>query len=215
MAKTPFTKQDQDRIQQAVANAESKTSGEIVPYYVEQSDDYSEAIWRGGLFFVILSLAGIFGIYQIEGQWFSLGLYQTLGIISIAMLIGLGLGLIPFFRRLLAGDTLVERRVKARAMQAFIEEEVFQTKDRTGILIFMSMLEHRVMVIGDSGINDKVAQSDWQHVVEKVVQGIKSGKAADGLVEAIALCGELLHRKGVKIQDDDTNELSDGIRIGE
>ena len=215
MAKNPFNKADQERIQQAVAAAESATSGEIVPYYVERSDDYSEAIWRGGLAFVVLGLAGVFGIFQISGEWSAPGVYQILGMIAVALVLGMGLAYIPFVRRLLAGDALINRRVYSRAMQAFIEEEVFQTRDRTGILIFMSMFEHRVLVMGDSGINARVKQDDWDHVVQKVIEGIKNKQPAEGLVDAIGLCGELLHRKGVAIKADDTNELPDSVRIGD
>ena len=42
-----FSEQDLSRIKHAVEDAEKKTSGEIVPYVVQQSDDYERAVWRG------------------------------------------------------------------------------------------------------------------------------------------------------------------------
>jgi putative membrane protein len=103
--------------------------------------------------------------------------------------------------------------VHHRAMRAFVEEEVFKTVDRTGILLFVSMLEHRIEVIGDEGINRKVTVEDWAGVVAEIRKGILEGRLADGIVRAIDLCGGLLDRKGVDIQPGDTNELSDDIRF--
>jgi putative membrane protein len=100
-------------------------------------------------------------------------------------------------------------------MEAFVAEEVFNTKDRTGILIFLSLLEHQVLVIGDSGINAKVQQAEWDSVVHTIVEGMKAHKPADGLIAAIRQCGELLHREGVAIKPDDKNELSDKLRTSE
>ncbi len=108
----------------------------------------------------------------------------------------------------------MERRVQQRAAEAFITEEVFDTKDRTGVLIFLSLLEHCVLVVGDSGINAKVEQAEWADVVQTVVSSVRKGKAADGLVSAIQKCGDLLRREGLKRRGDDQDELPDYLRIG-
>jgi putative membrane protein len=107
---------------------------------------------------------------------------------------------------------LVERRVAQRAAEAFLAEEVFDTRDRTGILLFLSLLEHKVLVLGDAGINAKVQQSEWEEVVKLIVDGMRSGKPADGLIEAIQKCGALLKREGVVIKPDDKDELSNQMR---
>jgi putative membrane protein len=72
-----------------------------------------------------------------------------------------------------------------------------------------------VVVLGDSGINAKVQQSDWDDVVKTIVDGMKAGKPADGLVEAIRQCGALLRKEGVAIRVDDKNELSNKMRTSE
>ena len=215
MAKHPFSEADQNRIKEAVAAAETKTAGEIVPYYVSESDDYQEATWRGGLIFAILGLLAASGLLRYYGDWSSFGSYEALGIVFGSLALGVALSYIPLLRRWLAGRELLDRRTRARALEAFVEEEVFDTEDRTGILIFMSMFERRVIVIGDSGINAKVGQSDWNEVVDLIRSGMKAGNPTNGLVDAIKKCGQLLHKKGVEIQEDDSNELSDSLRIGD
>jgi putative membrane protein len=125
----------------------------------------------------------------------------------------LAVRVLPPVKRLFAGGHLMTRRVEQRAAEAFISEEVFATKKRTGILIFLSMLERRVLILGDAGIHSKVRQDDWHEIITMVVGAIRSGKPADGLVEAIGRCGALLAGHGVGIEPGDTDELSDNLRI--
>jgi putative membrane protein len=117
-------------------------------------------------------------------------------------------------RSLLVSDITKNERVYQRAKIAFLEEDIFNTVDRTGILIFISHLEHKVVVIGDAGINEKVKQEDWQNVVNLILTGIKQGEITNGIVKAIGECKELLLHHGFKARKDNTNELSDDLRIG-
>jgi len=209
-----FTSADQNRIVAAVKEAEGKTSGEIVPYVVGYSDLYEEAEWRaGGLFGVALVLMVI--ILQVfTSIWLPVGLLQILLVILLGAAIGMLLGrFVAPFRRFFAGNALLERRVAQRAAEAFVAEEVFKTKNRTGILIFLSLFERKVLVVGDAGINAKVAKDDWHDIVDRVVKGIRAGRPADGLIEAIQQCGQLLQQHGVSIRPDDQDELPDSLRL--
>lgn len=120
---------------------------------------------------------------------------------------------VPFVKRALVSAEVMDRRARRRAGMAFLEEEIFATRDRTGILIFLSLFEHRVVILGDSGINARVEEADWQGIVDDLAAGIRAGRAAGALVEAIGRCGELLERKGVEIRPDDTDELADDLRL--
>lgn len=206
-----------ESIKQAVSKAEKRTSGEIVPYFVDRSDRYDITVWRGAslMAMVTIGAAAIFSVvYQGWGlAWLYTG--QGVAILTIVSgFIGALLGAyVPPLKRMLAGRDLVERMVHHRATRAFVEEEVFNTRDRTGILLFVSMLEHRIEVLGDEGINRRVTPEDWIGVVGKIREGIKTKKVANGLIEAIELCGQLLERRGVEIQPDDTDELSNEVRF--
>lgn len=214
-----FTEADLERIREAVSGAEGQTSGEIVPYVMPRSGRYNVAVWRGASLMALLAL-GVSGlIFQFYQGW-SLGwLYTGWGTAVLALVAGtLGAVLtayVPPIKRFMAGPDLLNRTVHRRAMQAFVEEEVFNTRERTGILLFVSLLEHRIEVIGDAGINRRVTPDDWVEVVTRIRDGIKSGKPAEGLIDAIGMCGQLLQRKGVEIRPDDINELSDSVRLRE
>ena len=116
-------------------------------------------------------------------------------------------------RRLVLSGEEMDREVRQRAVEAFVEHEVFATRERTGVLIFLSLFERRVVVLGDSGINARVKPGEWDGIVAGIVAGIKRGQPGQALVEAIGRCGELLQREGVERRADDANELPDRLHL--
>jgi putative membrane protein len=215
MSSSPFSQADLDRITAAVNEAESKTSGEIVPYFTETSDDYRIAHWRGGALFAGLTMCVLLLVQARSETWLPLSILEGSGLTITGFFLGfLLVRLIPSFKRLLIGHSLVEHRVSERASLAFLSEEVFKTRERTGIMIYLSFFERKVVVLGDSGINTKVKQSDWDGIVHALVKSIKENKMTDGIVEAIRQCGSLLQQHGVARRADDTDELRDDLRIG-
>ncbi|HRK72682.1 MAG TPA: hypothetical protein PLL64_00285 [Rhodothermales bacterium] len=217
MANTVLTDTDLQRVRTAVQQAEARTSGEIVPFIVKKSDVYASAAWRAGAFGMLLGGLIGFGLSQFNNTWGLGWLYTNWGVVLLMLLFAAGFFALaqfqPGMKRFFAGYLALNKRVQQRAVQAFLTEEVFNTEDRTGILLFISLMEHRILVMGDSGINAKVQQEDWEQVVARIKRGIKQNSLADGLVEAIQMCGDLLERKEVKIKPNDRNELSDDLRI--
>lgn len=214
-----FTEAELDQIKRAVAGAEERTSGEIVPYIVDRSDRYDVTLWRGASIMALFSVCFAGLTYQFYDGWGLAWLYSGQGIaflvISAGIVGALIGGYVPAVKRKLAGTELLARTVHHRAMRAFVEEEVFNTRDRTGILLFISMLEHRIEVLGDEGINRRVSADDWADVVGKIRDGIKQDKVAQGMIDAIDICGQLLERRGVEIQPDDSDELSNEVRFSD
>lgn len=211
-----FSDSDRARIEEAVGQAEARTSGEIVPVIVSRSGSYPSALWMAAMIGVIPGLL----VYE----WMVLGATGwgpspwTAQLMPLTMLAGglVGAGLVrfvPFLHRLLIPESRMVQAVHARAQQAFLENEVFLTRERTGILILVSLFEHRVEVLGDSGINAKVASEDWADVVTDIISGIRDGDPTGGLVRAIGHCGELLEKAGVERRDDDQDELSNAPQI--
>ncbi len=215
MSPHPFSQSDLDRIADAVRAAESKTSGEIVPYFVRQSDDYRVARWRGGTAFSAVAVLVTLAVQFRAESWIGIGLVEFSALIIVCYLLGmLMVRGSPAFKRLMLGHALMDHYVSRRASVAFLSEEVFKTRERTGILLFVSFFEQRVVILGDSGINAKVSQSDWDGVVHNLIKMLKAGETVEGLVNAIQECGELLKNHGVERRRDDTDELDDSLRVG-
>jgi putative membrane protein len=209
--KSRFSEDDLARIGAAVAAAENGTSGEIVPVFVESSGPYTEAAWRGG---TVLGAAAVAAGFLLAPDSMAGHAWTPLLVFASAFAAGTLAALVsPALLRLLAPRRAMDELVSLRAEAAFTREQVFATRDRTGILIFVSLLERKVRVLADSGIHAKVADGTWDTVVAKVVSGMKAGRPADGIVEAVDLCGQLLRQHGFAARPDDTNELPDSLRV--
>lgn len=210
---------DLERVRRAVGEAEQRTSGEIVPYVVERSGSYEVAVWRGASGAALLAMGLGVLLLQFYDGWGLGWLYTNWGMALLASLAGvvgaaLAAAVAPL-KRLLVGAGQMAVRVHRRASLAFLEEEVFQTRDRTGILLFVSLFEHRIEVLGDTGISEQVSDDEWIEIVDTIRAGIKEDHFADGLVEAVGMCGRLLEKKGLAIRPDDTDELPDDVRLRE
>ncbi len=211
-----FPETDLTRIADAVRSAESTTSGEIVPYVAEMSDDYEETIWQAGLFSALLVLVPYAVIHALTETWLPWSVGEVmLSALVVSALSMMTLWFFPRFRLIFASKEKAKLRVAQKAKEAFLHEEVFNTRERTGILIYVSLLEHEVVVLGDSGINAKVEKSAWEEITRYVTNGMQSAKPAEGLIRAIQACGALLERHGVARRADDRDELSDGLRTEE
>jgi putative membrane protein len=213
--RTLFSEADLEAIQAATAAGESRTAGEIVPYIVERVVDSDMARWRGATLGA-LGAALVVGLVHIFGDfWGGFGVWW----ITLPTVVGAGAGYLAagidaVGRRLIPEDH-IDRSVHLRAKAAFLEEEVFATRDRTGILVFLALFEHRAVILADEGIHRAVPQDEWQHLVDDLIAGIKAKRAAAALVEAVTRCGRLLEQYDVERRPDDEDELPDAPRIRE
>ncbi|MEA3543737.1 MAG: TPM domain-containing protein [Thermodesulfobacteriota bacterium] len=196
-----FTKEEQKKIEAAVKAAEQKTSGEIVPMVVDSSYDYPRAELIGGgtlALAVGLLFSWIFGG---ESIWWFLPVFMV-GFFAFQQLIRK----FPDFKRKLIRPDELTAEVKEKALVSFLEYGLHETRDRTGILILISLFEHRVQVLADSGINAKVPEHTWVEIVDTITDGLKTGTPCTAICQAIERCGELLQEHFPR-KHDDTNEL--------
>ncbi|HZY83120.1 MAG TPA: hypothetical protein VFE50_26555 [Cyclobacteriaceae bacterium] len=209
-----FSKADLERIKAAVFDAESKISGEIVPVFVESSGRYTIANYRGAM---IASISTFLTIIFLDRYAPQFAIYDPLIILIVFLVSGiLGAFATNFFiplKRLLVTQQQLDSSTRVRAERAFLEQEVFATRERTGILIFVSFFEREVMVMADKGISKVVEQREWDALVRIIIDGIRRNQLVEGLEGAIKRSGEILLEKGFLRAEDDINELGDDLRI--
>lgn len=214
MKQFTFKEEDKDKIKVAVANLEQATSGELVLYFARKSDNYPGAGWKfagiigGSAAFVI----GLLSYLWMLPAWFTPMVISIL-ILSLMVVAYLLAVFVPDLRISLSSAHIVAQRVLTKARDVFLEEEVFKTNDRIGILVYISELEQKVVILGDSGINSKISKEDWTHIVDTIVLGIKHQQIAQGIVNAVSICQDLLLKHGFTNIEKAENELSDEIRI--
>jgi putative membrane protein len=124
----------------------------------------------------------------------------------VGAMVGFLLCRVPAVKRSLASKSRVAEAMHATCLAAFTEHGLHYTRDHTGILILISLLEHRVQVLADRGINQKVAPGTWNEIVGMITAGIKSSQACDAFCKAIERCGEILAAHFPR-QTDDRDEL--------
>ena len=125
--------------------------------------------------------------------------------------VGRWLGTIPTIIRLVTSRERLAHKVKLRAEQAFYRHGLHATKGRTGILILVSLMERRVHVLADKGINDLVPPGTWDGLVSGIIDGIRTGKQTDAICEAITKCGALLAQVSPAGSGENPDELPDEL----
>ncbi|MBI2358440.1 MAG: hypothetical protein HYV04_05975 [Deltaproteobacteria bacterium] len=216
-----FSEDDRRAIERAVAAAEATTTAEIIPVVATASGRYDRAEDLFGVVFALLALAAAWlGFQDIAAPpgWGgthepALGLVSILLIVFFGFVAGAALAArvavlrLPFITR-----REMQAEVERSAAAAFQQFRVRGTAGATGILIYISLYERMVRVLGDDAIAARLGQSDWKEVRDLVIRGIREDEPAQGLVCAVEKCGALctIH---FPPQPRDLNELSNALRI--
>ena len=207
LARHFLSDEDRRKIDAVVKEAEAKTSGEIVCMVVSASYHYPMADVIGAVFFALpiaLALTYLAGIaFWIGGQnlWLFLGLFAVFFLIFHTVV-----GQWPGLKRLFISDRETAEEVEEAAFTAFYREGMHRTRDETGVLVFVSVFEHRVWVLADRGINAKVKEGQWKEPVRIIVEGIRQGRQAEAICEAVEKIGDILGAH-FPVKPGDTDEL--------
>lgn len=205
-----FDEEAQRRISAAVAAAESRSEGQIVPVVVERSDDFREARYRAGLLGA-LGLTSI--VLLLHDRLPPLHLQQ----LSLLQALGWSAGWLLCawapLRRILVGRQRRDEVSRGRALRAFHEHGLQHTSKGTGVLIFASLFERSVVILGDRGIDAQMGEQGWRAAVDALVGAIRAGRPAEGFVEAITRCGDVLATHFPRSGEPVLNSLPDHIRL--
>jgi len=205
-----LTEQDKNAIAEAVRKAEATTSGEIAFAIAVSSGRYRHADFQAALAGMAVTAA----IYLLLPVTHTIGMVLWVELVSFAILFAL----IPQlgFRRWFISAREMDARVQEAAFREFYSSGLYQTREANGVLIYLSLFEHRVVVLGDKGIHERMGAPHWNEVRDKIVRGIKEGKAREGICAAIEDCGKALSLH-FPPRPDDINELPDQVidRTGE
>jgi putative membrane protein len=199
-----LTEADKQAIADAVKRAESTTSGEIVFAVTNDSGRYPQAALQGALAGSIVSAL----IYLVLPVSHTISVLLWTEIIAFALFYPL----IPHFpwRRWFIRAQEMEECVRDAAFREFYTSGLYKTRDSNGVLIYLSCFERRVVVLGDKGIHEKMGDPHWSGVRDRIITGIKQGKAAEGICAAVESCGQAL-AEHFPLRPDDINELPDQV----
>ncbi|MFL9840153.1 TPM domain-containing protein [Sphingomonas sp. ST-64] len=217
-----FTAQEHARVTAAVAEAERTTDGEIVTIVTDWSDHYHDVslYYAGAAMLAALGLFAVFpGLLDAKLAWFTGGWGEVERHLQLALLVVIqavlflavrfGFEALPG-RGVLIPAAVRGRRVRRRAVQFFKASAEKRTVGRTGVLLYLSLAEHRAEIIADEAILGKVDDSVWGNAMVALVDKIRAGDPAGGMADAVTQIGAVLTTHFPKSQDN-PNELPDRL----
>lgn len=198
-------------VERSVASLEAQTGVQVVTAVVGRSDAYVEIPWKA--FALGASLAG-FALVLSDvraPQWTTSAsaIVHAITILSAGAAAALAAAFVPAFGRLFLRQYRREEEVRQHAESLFLRHGCNATRNRTGVLLLVSLFERRVEIVHDIGFAGRVSEADWQSVIATMTPHLRNERPADALNEALALLGPLLERRGIAGRPDDTNELLD------
>jgi len=214
---------DHARISAAVAAAEGTSAGEIVTIIAERSDDYLDVAlaWSAFVALTALTVLAVFpdfylGLYdRLLGEWGTEWTHR--GIFALAAMVAtlkfLGMLVLQFWQPLkfwLVPRPVRAARVRTRAETLFKVGAERRTTGRTGVLIYLSLREHRAEIVADAAIAGKVSPEVWGAAMAAMLGPIREGRLADGMIAAIEQVGAVIAQHFPRASDD-RNELPDRL----
>ena len=195
-----LSSEDKAKIEQAIAAIEKDSAGEIVVATVAESAAYG--FWRVAFAWVVAAAASLGALWFVP----EIAALQFFVLQCGVLMAGLWALRVPALFRFVTPERFLASAARDRAFRMFAERGIFRTKDRTGVLLMVSVLEHQVVLLGDEGIHQRVGTEGWERHVEVIVAGIQQGRPADAIIEVLAVLGGALKEK-LPVTPQDENEL--------
>ena len=214
---------DHAKVSAAIAAAERASDGEIVAVATELSDSYHDVALHWAVLVLVATLAIFAAAPALLQYWFDLFLggwrpEPTLGeLLTLLLLLAVAkftavlllLKYMPLRLALTPGATK-QRRVRRRAITIFRAGAERRTIGRTGILIYLSMGEHRAEIVADEAITGVTTAETWGEAMAALLVEVKAGRPADGIVAAVSQVGAVLAEHFPR-SSADTNEIPDKL----
>ncbi|MFV0646031.1 MAG: TPM domain-containing protein [Sphingomonadaceae bacterium] len=220
---TYLSESDHRRISEAVAEAESRTSGEIVTVLARQSDGYTDVALSIAAFIALLTVSLVaafpdfftgvadYFLNNWAHEWTVQQVLVLAAVLTTAKFAVVWLLLLwQKLRFALIPGRVKTRRVHERAIGPFKVGAERRTKGRTGILIYLSMQEHRAEIVADEAIASQVPAEVWGEAMADMLIEIKKGRIADGIIAGIRDVGAIL-ADHFPPDSADKNELPDRL----
>jgi putative membrane protein len=223
MVTTIFSEQDIVRVTAAVTEAEAATDGEIVTIVTASSDGYQDIalLWSALVMFLALAVIAAWPDFYLRlldklwPGWHPVWTPRELLAMLFAVLAlkFLGTRLILTWDRLriaLTPRVVKAHRVRQRAIACFKVGAEKRTLGRTGILIYLSLAEHRAEIVADEALHGKVTPETWGEAMTALIDGVRADRPGEGMAAAVACAGRVLAEHLPK-SSSDTNELPDRL----
>jgi putative membrane protein len=200
-----ITEQDRERISTEIRATEARTSGEIVCVLARSTCNATALP-------IFVSAVVALALPWLLLAFTAMPVHRIL-VLQITMFLALTILLCLPRMRIMLVPRAARRAIAHRAaLEQFAIRGIARKKDRTGVLIFVSLAERYARIIADQGIAARVPQSEWQSAVDALVAHMSGGRIADGFITAIDACGKVLETNFPRTGTS-RDELPDRIHV--
>ena len=217
-----FSEADRIRIGAAVTAAEANSDGEIVTVVSGQSDSYNDVVlhWAVLVLFLAVAVAAaipgrlILLLDVVAGGWDTWTPGELIAILLVVLAVKFLIarwifGLRPI-RLALTPHGTKARRVRRRGLLLFRLATENRTRAKTGVLLYLSLAEHRAEIVADAAIHAKAPQEEWGEAMAALVAAMRDNRPGDGMAAAIERIGAVLARH-FPHTGTDPNEMPDRL----
>ena len=213
-----LTADESQQIQAAIAEAEKQTSAEIVCAVSTESGRYDRAeaiigLFTGLLLLLIVNLTMPLVYQQLMpvGDWNTLpiGLAFVEGALAIIIGFVAGNALGSYWhglRRLFVRKSQMDVETERAAAFVFAARRLTSTRDAGGLLLYVSLFEHRVVVLGDKGVMNELGQSFLDQLRDTALANLRQGNRLGTFLETVQQAAEQLGA-ALPHSPDDSDEL--------
>jgi putative membrane protein len=216
-----FNDEQRKAVEQAVAEAERKTSAEIVPVVATASGRYDRPEDIVGLWLGIAALIVAWWLLPAapveSGDWGGVAPWQRLVVMVVATVVGFVVGAVlashvGWLRRLFTPRRQMRDEVAARARAVFFDSRVHHTAGNTGLLVYVSLYERMAAVLADQSILDKLGQNAIDELCATLTESLRRHHPADAIRQTILAAGDKL-APVLPVAKDDVNERPDALIV--
>ena len=207
------------QITDAIAEVEKKTTAEIVCAVATESGRYDRAESLIGLFCALASLCAAHGVHagwmRSAGEWSAApGLHLGFQVLAVVAGFILGSVLASYahgFRRLVVSQRESDEEVDRAASHVFSQASLGSTSKGTGLLIYVSLFEHRVVILADDQVREALTDQQIEALRDTAVAGLKKHEFTDTFVQTVQQAGELLAETLPADRDLNPDELPNHV----
>ena len=186
-------------IESRVAKLEAERGIEVVTLLARKSDVYPEAVWKAFAFGAALAGMAVALADLANPAWTGAALVLT----SVLLVLGAGAGcavaavFVPTVTRLFLRESRIALETEQYAKAQFLDRELFTTRERTTILLLVSLLERRVVILADAGLRAQATAADWQGVIGRMAAPLRAGRRGEAVLAGLDAIDELLGRLAI------------------
>jgi len=208
-----FSSEQTARLQELAERLERRTGVEILTAVVGKCDTYPEIPWKA---FALGSAVGALAFWvlaylQPDRAPAAGGLLPVMIVLGAGVLYVLLSVFWPAFARLFLDGSRAETETLQYAQSVFLERELFRTRDRTAILLLVSLFERRVVLLPDRGVEDRLAPGTLSDVIARMGPFLRRGDQAGAVKEGLSLLEEGLVQAGFKSPGERRDRIPEEI----